>query len=116
MNQPVGVRMGTECAVHTHRGIVPQEIHHIWPLGLGGPNTPDNKIQVCANGHYAIHSLLDLYLKAGTTGLKPHPTGYGTMIKRYARRGFEATMQAAQRGVTAAVHGLVDASNLQTDD
>ena len=51
--------MGTECAVHRHREWVPLEIHHVWPMGDGGPNSPANKVTVCENGHGAIHAYID---------------------------------------------------------
>jgi hypothetical protein len=49
------------CAVHkTHRPASHvNEIHHVWPLGDGGPNVPENKVVVCATGHNSIHDLLN---------------------------------------------------------
>lgn len=41
------------------------EHHHIWPLYLGGPDTPDNKIWICANTHNNTHELIRLMAKAG---------------------------------------------------
>jgi hypothetical protein len=58
-----GVVMDLQCAVHRHRSWVPIEVHHIWPLGDGGPNQAANKVTVCANAHYSIHALLDYYAR-----------------------------------------------------
>lgn len=34
--------------------------HHIWPLGMGGPDTADNIVHVCPNTHASAHQLLRL--------------------------------------------------------
>jgi hypothetical protein len=51
---------GLNCAGHTHRTLVPIEVHHLQPLSRGGPNTDDNKRAACGNLHGNIHYLLDL--------------------------------------------------------
>jgi hypothetical protein len=38
------------------------EIHHVWPLGQGGPNRADNRVVVCGTGHNSIHQLIAEYL------------------------------------------------------
>jgi hypothetical protein len=54
------------CQVHANH--TPQshinEVHHVWPLGDGGPNIPANKVTVCATGHNNIHDLLNKYRQA----------------------------------------------------
>jgi hypothetical protein len=35
--------------------------HHVWPLGMGGPREPWNKIFVCPNTHSSAHQLLRLW-------------------------------------------------------
>lgn len=37
------------------------DVHHIWPLGVGGPNLPANRIAACGGCHEAIHKLLREY-------------------------------------------------------
>jgi hypothetical protein len=53
------------CEIHTGRH-VPRthvnEIHHVWPLGHGGPDIPENKKVVCATGHNNVHQLMNLLL------------------------------------------------------
>jgi len=39
------------------------EVHHVWPLGDGGPDITANKVTVCATGHNSIHMLLAAYRK-----------------------------------------------------
>lgn len=81
--------MGTTCAAHTHRELVPIEVHHIWPTYLGGPDISANKVRVCSNAHSAIHFYLDLLIKHD--GYVPWPTGrrYGKRVRDLALRGYE---------------------------
>lgn len=37
--------------------------HHIWPMGMGGPDKPDNIVWVCPSTHYNIHELLRTMVK-----------------------------------------------------
>jgi len=34
--------------------------HHIWPLGMGGPDIASNLINICPNMHTATHQLIRL--------------------------------------------------------
>jgi len=36
--------------------------HHVWPLGKGGPDIPENIITVCPTGHRNIHHLLESFI------------------------------------------------------
>lgn len=86
---PAGTVLGYECAVHHHDDWVPQQRHHVWPKGLGGPSTPANLITICPNGHYAIHSYLDMLIRSGG---KPDPAvarHYGAKVRQYAERGWD---------------------------
>lgn len=80
--------MGFRCAVYTHVSLVPLEIHHVWPKGEGGPDTAENRVSLCANGHGAIHDLLAKMLK----GPVPWRTRvkYGFRVRRYAKFGHRA--------------------------
>jgi hypothetical protein len=86
---PLGVRMGTTCVCHIHRERVPIELHHVWPLGMGGPNTDGNKIWVCANAHYSIHAYLDLLVKHGGQVPPEEARFYGAKVRRYAQSGYD---------------------------
>lgn len=63
--QARGVKLGHTCAVHVHDEWVPQNEHHIWPLGMGGPDQASNKVTLCMNGHGAVHAYLDLLVRHG---------------------------------------------------
>lgn len=88
MSGPLGVQMGLTCAVHSHPEWVPMERHHVWPLGMGGPDRDVNKITVCANGHYAIHAFLDLLIDH--SGEVPWETArhFGKKVRDFAIRGW----------------------------
>ncbi len=64
--------MGKECAVHVHDDMVPQESHHVWPLGMGGPDQPGNRRVLCSNGHSAVHTYQGLVIKYTKLG-RPVP-------------------------------------------
>lgn len=85
---PMRQQMGYTCAVHKHDDWVPFQDHHVWPLGLGGPNIASNKIRVCANGHYAIHAFLELLIKQN--GRVPVDTlrHFGPAVRGYALSGW----------------------------
>lgn len=79
--------MGTTCAAHNHRELVPLERHHVWPLGEGGPDTSANIAVVCSNAHSATHDLLAKMLKG------PVPwtvrRRYGLRVRGLAKRGYD---------------------------
>lgn len=83
-----GVRMGTGCGAHTHREQVPIESHHIWPLGMGGPDVPSNRVTLCANAHLSVHALLDLYVRYGDEPPWEERRHFGPVVRRYARTGW----------------------------
>lgn len=79
--------MGLSCVVHRHREWVPIERHHVWPLGMGGPDVDSNKISVCANGHYAIHEYMTRLARAG--GKRPDGwRHFSPAVRKYATQGW----------------------------
>lgn len=100
MNTPVatghyGVRMGRTCLAHHHDSLVPMEVHHVWPLGDGGPDVVANKVSLCCNAHYSVHSLLDLYRKGN--GVVPWTVRrqYGPVVRELALRGWTQIRQSS---------------------
>lgn len=82
------VVMSDTCSVHIHHEWVPIEVHHVWPKGLGGPDTVENKVKICANGHYTVHAYIDLLMKyAGVVpaDLKIH---FGYQSRNLAQQGW----------------------------
>lgn len=51
------------CVLHRHHSphLERTHVHHIFPLGWGGPDTADNEAPCCPTGHDSIHILLEAY-------------------------------------------------------
>jgi hypothetical protein len=81
--------MDYTCAVHVHESWVPLNEHHVWPKGMGGPNTAANKITLCMNGHGEVHAYIALLIKYD--GKIPNKTRahFGLKVRNLARRGWE---------------------------
>ena len=77
------------CAVHRHRMLVPIEVHHVWPLGMGGPDTMQNRVPVCANAHTLIHDYLRLLIKGDGKVPWLKRRLYGRKVRALAERGYE---------------------------
>lgn len=108
--------MGTSCAVHRHRELVPIEVHHVFPLGYGGLNRAGNRVPLCANGHGSVHYLLELMVKA-SGGRVPWTVRrrYGRRVRQLAQRGYDeivahGALERALRAVTAAMIDEADPS------
>ena len=97
MDHMWGVRMGRGCIAHRHTSWVPENAHHVWPLGDGGPDTWDNQVILCANAHYSVHSLLDLARKAGSVQAVPWQVRrqYGSAVRVLATLGWERIQRQA---------------------
>lgn len=55
--------MATRCeCVSRHSPVCRStHLHHIWPLGMGGPDEPDNIEVLCPNQHAMTHMLIRLW-------------------------------------------------------
>ncbi len=49
------------CTIHAFHRPTPVVCHrhHVWPLGMGGPDILDNIVVICPTGHANVHVLLD---------------------------------------------------------
>jgi hypothetical protein len=85
---------GDQCLVHRyHRPpVLETEVHHVQPLGMGGPDVAANRIPVCPTGHANIHC----YLRALARG-KPLPKA-ARSERLYATRGYLAWDAAGRPG------------------
>ena len=50
--------------VHRPR-VVDIDVHHIWPMGQGGPDIALNRVAICPTGHRNVHELLREYMHRG---------------------------------------------------
>lgn len=89
--------MGQNCLVHKHYSMVPIERHHVWPLGDGGPNIKENIVPLCANGHGAVHYLIDLCRKYGSMSAVPWEVRrtFGLAVRTYATIGWDRIQRQA---------------------
>jgi hypothetical protein len=87
---PRGTKLSAECAVHIHRDWVPNNSHHVWPLGMGGPDAPSNRVTVCMNGHGEIHAYIDLLIQYGDEVPWPVAMHFGPRVREIARKGWVA--------------------------
>ena len=53
------------CACRAVHAPAPLELerHHVWPLGMGGPDADSNIVWVCPTTHTNIHEILRLIVK-----------------------------------------------------
>ena len=83
------------CAADHRPAPLELNAHHVWPLGMGGPDIAANKVWLCPTAHVNVHELLRLFLRdhrvwawGETTAAYEHP------VSRYAYRvaatGFRA--------------------------
>ena len=94
MTAPVARLPGNQCSVHRYHWppVLETEVHHVWPLGMGGPDTAENRVACCPTGHSSIHVLIRSLMKA-----KPLPKATREE-KRLAVKGFTAWVQAGRPG------------------
>lgn len=85
------------CEVHTAH--MPNshvnDRHHVWPLGHGGPNIPENIITVCPTGHRNIHTLLERLL--AYRGKIPYSElrTFSFQERKFAKLGFDRISRKA---------------------
>lgn len=61
-------------------------LHHIWPLGMGGPDTKSNLIPLCPTTHSEVHFILASFVKANKE--LPRRTGQGEYAYKLAVQGW----------------------------
>jgi hypothetical protein len=69
--------------------------HHVWPLGAGGPDIPENLVVVCATGHHNIHHLLNQYLSSRGTLPYSLTRTYTRQERRLAQLGYDRITRGA---------------------
>lgn len=91
-----------DCKVHDHNSYVPLEDHHIHPQGWHGPDSEENLIRLCSNGHGEVHYYLALLLATGKARIADATlsiplnirTHFGYKVKNYASAGFISIMSS----------------------
>jgi hypothetical protein len=80
--------------IHMPRSHV-NEVHHVWPLGMGGPDVLGNTIVSCATGHNSMHKLLKEWVKADGDPGWAIRRNYTPLERLYAKTGFERWKRGA---------------------
>jgi hypothetical protein len=62
---PVSAERVCRCVAGHRPRLVTVESHHIIPLGLGGPDTRENRIWACGNLHNAVHYWIGAFQRFG---------------------------------------------------
>lgn len=60
-------------------------IHHLDPVGMGGPDVPENRVWLCDNAHRNVHELLRAMLREDRLiPLSVFSEVYTVAVSRYA--------------------------------
>lgn len=81
------------CGVHLTHLPAPLEmhVHHVWPLAMKGPDSPENRVVVCPTGHANIHRIL----RALIDGL---PLFGARSERKVAQAGYQMWLEAGKPG------------------
>jgi hypothetical protein len=73
---------GDQCAVHRYHWPPVREtvLHHMWPLGMGGPDVPANLVRICPTGHSNVHRAVRAIIR----NVKPEGTRAELNLARHA--------------------------------
>lgn len=85
------------CQVHRTHYPRPHvnHVHHVWPLGEGGPDVAANTVVACPTGHDNIHALIRL-LKRYAGQVPAHlRAGYTREERRLAALGWSRIIRQA---------------------
>ena len=85
------------CQVHNEHKPFPHvnHRHHVWPLGMGGPDDEDNIVVVCPTGHMNIHHLIDEYRRRGKDLPYTITRRFSREERRLAKLGFDRFLRGA---------------------
>jgi hypothetical protein len=79
---------GDQCTVHgSHRPAVRESVqHHMWPLGMGGPDVAGNLVRVCPTGHANVHRAIRALIR----GVPAEGTRSELVLARHAVEAWTA--------------------------
>lgn len=77
---------GESCLCVSEHRPAPLELtqHHIWPLGMGGPDDFGNLIWICPTTHYNVHEILRLMVAQGRLSYNQIGALQEQPVSRYA--------------------------------
>ena len=82
------------CRVHKAHKPEPLRVvrHQIWPIGMGGPDDDENKLDICDTGHYNVHVIIGLIILG-----RSMPYGHQAE-KKIAITGYSEWVRAGKPG------------------
>lgn len=96
MNDSLGHDHGKSCACVATHTPAPQELnrHHIYPLGEGGTDAPDNVVWLCPTSHVNVHELLREIIRYEGDPPWDIRKRFGPYIRELAYEGYRRMMEA----------------------
>lgn len=100
VGQPQTVNVFTDptarclCVSDHNPNVIVFHRHHIWPLGMGGPDEPENLVLLCPTSHDATHNLLRAWVKAGGEPSWEIRRRFGPYVRRLAEEGYRTAVAA----------------------
>ncbi len=59
-------------------------VHHIHPVGMGGPDVASNRIALCPTTHANVHEVLRLLVKEGMKTYRQVAVANSRIVSHYA--------------------------------
>jgi hypothetical protein len=102
VQQPATINVFTDpearcyCVSDHNPNVVVFERHHIWPLGMGGPDDPSNIELLCPTTHMSVHHLLRAWFKYDVAPDWDVARHFSFYTRTLARRGYERWVAAGR--------------------
>lgn len=93
-----GHDVGEHCACVNNHNPNPMELHqhHIWPMGMNGPDVEDNVVWLCPTSHVNVHELLRAWVKYESKPPWSIRKFFSPYIRALAAEGFNRWMDAGR--------------------
>lgn len=99
------------CVTDHNPNAVQLHVHHIWPLGLGGPDEPANEMVVCPTTHAKVHRLIREAVRDGVA-VTDLPWSIRQAMGRFAvdlaQDGWAQWQERTEAGLVVASAGVND--------
>jgi hypothetical protein len=77
------------------------ESHHIWPLGMGGPDVAANRVWLCPTAHTNAHEILRELMRSGRLSWTQVVNLFPVPVSRYA---YSVAIAGYEAWVTGSIH------------
>ncbi len=86
------------------------EGHHVWPLGYGGPDVPENMRWLCPTTHTKVHNLWRAWARAGGRPPRDIEHRYSRYVRELVEDGWGQVVLAGKVAAVRAVQRDADAA------